>query len=213
METSFGKVHSLITEGRIRERGASFFTSLRPGPPPGEGRPHGSSMIRPTCDLLFLEAHPSRRPAGRRRKYHETAGRPLGDRARNIAVDAISPFLGLEGFTPAGNRLSRGTQPMIRLALTLALAAAAPTAPPEYLYRASLVQAAPGKLLEVIDLYKGLKAGADESGDEAPLWMRHSQGDHWDLLLLFPIESYALYYAPARVAKREKTTRSRESLL
>ena len=33
--------------------------------------------------------------------------------------------------------------------------------------------------------------------------MRHSQGDHWDLLLLFPIKSYADYYSPERVAKRK----------
>ena len=34
--------------------------------------------------------------------------------------------------------------------------------------------------------------------------MRHSQGDRWDLLLLFPMGSYGEYYAPDRIARREK---------
>jgi len=74
---------------------------------------------------------------------------------------------------------------------------------PSYLYKTSLVQAAPGKLLDLIDAYK--KLFADETriaGDPAPLWMRHSQGDRWDLLILFPVGSYAEYYKADRVTKR-----------
>jgi hypothetical protein len=70
-----------------------------------------------------------------------------------------------------------------------------------YLYKVTLVQAAPGKLLELIDLYKQ-RAAALKDVDEAPLWMRHSQGDHWDLMILFPLGSYGDYYAPQRIAKR-----------
>jgi hypothetical protein len=73
-----------------------------------------------------------------------------------------------------------------------------------YLYKAKLVQAAPGKLLEVIDFYKASLVGYKDSGDEPPLWMRHSQGDHWDLLLLFPVKSYNEYYSAERVAKRKQ---------
>ena len=102
---------------------------------------------------------------------------------------------------------------MVSLALALVLTAAPPAAAHGYLYRASLVQAAPGRLLDVIDLYRSLTAGAAESGDEAPIAMRHSQGDRWDLLLLFPMESYGAYYAPARIARREKAARSRERQL
>lgn len=61
-----------------------------------------------------------------------------------------------------------------------------------YLYRATLVQAAPGKLLPLIDFYK--TASQKTSGDQAPMWMRHSQGDHWDLLILYPMSSYSEYY-------------------
>src|SRR5690349_7161496 len=67
-----------------------------------------------------------------------------------------------------------------------------------FLYRASLVQAAPGKLVELIDLYK---SHADR---QAPLWMRHSQGDRWDLLILTPMGSYAEYFRPDAIAARQK---------
>src|SRR5205085_10053772 len=59
-----------------------------------------------------------------------------------------------------------------------------------YLYKASLVQAAPGKLLALIDLYKPLVSSNIAA---QPLWMRHSQGDHWDLLILFPLASTGGY--------------------
>jgi hypothetical protein len=83
-----------------------------------------------------------------------------------------------------------------------------------FLYRASLVQAAPGKLIELIDIYKARavqeaaaegKAGvtnADGAPIAAPLWMRHSQGDRWDLLILTPMGSYASYFRPESIAAR-----------
>src|SRR5437016_13941910 len=63
----------------------------------------------------------------------------------------------------------------------------------QYVYKVTLVQAAPGKMLELIDLYKARAAAYQAAGDEAPLWMRHSQGDHWDLLVLFPFVCYHDY--------------------
>jgi len=77
-----------------------------------------------------------------------------------------------------------------------------------YLYRTSLIQAAPGKYQELIDAYKMCAAHLSE-GDEAPLWMRHSQGDHWDFLILWPMGSYADFYNTARIAKRKKAEASR----
>src|ERR1700746_82365 len=75
---------------------------------------------------------------------------------------------------------------------------------PSYLYKTSLVQAAPGKLLDLIDAYKKIFAEETKvAGDAAPLWMRHSQGDRWDLLILFPMGSYMDYYKPDRVVKRD----------
>ena len=92
------------------------------------------------------------------------------------------------------------------LAVMILLACSVPSsaAGNQYLYRVSLVQAAPGKLIELIDLYKLRAIAYQAAGDETPLWMRHSQGDHWDLMILFPMGGYAEYYQPERVAKRKK---------
>jgi hypothetical protein len=86
-----------------------------------------------------------------------------------------------------------------------ALAAAEPqSSEPTYLYKATFVRAAPGKLLELIAVYKSRMALDDASGDERPFWWRHTQGDHWDLMLLFPMESYTEYYSKERVYRRKQ---------
>lgn len=73
-----------------------------------------------------------------------------------------------------------------------------------YLYKVTLVQAAPGKLPDLIDLYRVQAAAYQAAGDEAPLWMRHSQGDHWDLMILYPVGAYAEFYQAERMAKRKQ---------
>ena len=70
------------------------------------------------------------------------------------------------------------------------------------LYRILLLRAAPGRLLEVIDLYKRQLPVYDRAGESRPFLLRHSQGDQWDLLLLVPMESFTAYYAPDRAARR-----------
>ncbi|WP_457653109.1 hypothetical protein [Rhodocaloribacter sp.] len=98
---------------------------------------------------------------------------------------------------------------LVLLCLLAALPAHAPIVevpvaePPGYLYRVTLVRAAPGRLLDLIDLYKARREALAARGEAAPFWMRHSQGDQWDLLLIFPMESYAAYYHPDRLARRE----------
>jgi len=92
--------------------------------------------------------------------------------------------------------------------MLLCIAPLSTAAANQYLYKTTLVQAAPGRLLELIDLYKSRAAAYQAAGDELPMWMRHSQGDHWDLLILFPIGSYSDYYQPERVAKRKKVAES-----
>jgi hypothetical protein len=77
-----------------------------------------------------------------------------------------------------------------------------------YLYRAELVQAAPGKLLELIDLYKQQAALDQQAGDEPAFWMRHSQGDRWDLLRIVPMGSYTAYYASTRNDSRDHTMKT-----
>lgn len=79
-----------------------------------------------------------------------------------------------------------------------------PSAEPGYLYKTTFVRAAPGMLLELIDLYKSRMAVYEASGDERPFWWRHTQGDQWDLMLLFPMGSYSEYYSKERMARRAK---------
>ena len=96
---------------------------------------------------------------------------------------------------------------LMLLALLSAAASAAgrpPSAEPTYLYKTTFVRAAPGKLLDLIALYKSRLAVDDASGDERPLWWRHTQGDQWDLMLLFPMGSYTEYYSEERLSRRQK---------
>jgi hypothetical protein len=82
--------------------------------------------------------------------------------------------------------------------LVLALGATQSAASEEgFLYKAQFVQAAPGRLLELIDLVKA-------KSEEAPFSIRHSQGDHWDLMLLTPMGTYAEYFSPERAARRRQ---------
>lgn len=90
--------------------------------------------------------------------------------------------------------------------ILMACSGAAAIAPPDLgtLYKTTFVRAAPGRLLELIELYKTQLAFHDAAGDERPLWWRHSQGDQWDLMLLYPMGTYAEYYAPTRVERRNR---------
>lgn len=86
------------------------------------------------------------------------------------------------------------------------LAAAILAAPTQtdttYLYRTLLLQAAPGSLLDVIEMYRDRVPVYEASGDGVPFMLRHSQGDHWDLMLIFPLGSLTEFYSVQRVARR-----------
>ena len=77
-----------------------------------------------------------------------------------------------------------------------------------YLYKATFVRAAPGKLLDLIALYKTRMTASDSSGDARPFWWRHTQGDQWDLMLLIPMGTYSEYYSKQRIARRNQTEES-----
>ena len=100
---------------------------------------------------------------------------------------------------------------MLSLTLLLALAsphAAATMLPVEradtFAYRAVFYRAAPGQLLELIDLLKQRVLTSRTAGEAEPLLARHSQGDHWDLLYLQPIGSVSAYHDPARRTRWER---------
>ena len=70
-----------------------------------------------------------------------------------------------------------------------------------YLYKALFVRAAPGELLTVMQLFEErmpvFAAGAGE-----PFVLRHRQGDHWDLMYLFPMESFTRYWSDGQAERR-----------
>jgi hypothetical protein len=77
--------------------------------------------------------------------------------------------------------------------LVLLIGPAATPAPPlhgDVLYRATLLRAAPGRLLELVASVKG----------KAPWIYRHSQGDHWDLMVLAPLAGVDPLKAPGAAA-------------
>jgi hypothetical protein len=86
------------------------------------------------------------------------------------------------------------------LFLALVVALLAPLAEAADLYRIMMVRAAPGELIQLIDLFKETMPAIPS--DERPFWMRHSQGDQWDLLLVYPVESFTEFYSAERVARR-----------
>ena len=51
----------------------------------------------------------------------------------------------------------------------------------DYLYKTLMVRAAPGELLPLIDMLQERLAVYAEFSDAGPFWMRHTQGDQWDL--------------------------------
>ncbi|MBN1221953.1 MAG: hypothetical protein JXB23_01800 [Candidatus Aminicenantes bacterium] len=83
-----------------------------------------------------------------------------------------------------------------------------PRAEQTYLYKAMFVRAAPGKLLDLIDLYKERMAIYDAAGEVRPFWWRHTQGDQWDLMFLFPMGNYTDYYSKERLMKRKQAADS-----
>lgn len=91
-------------------------------------------------------------------------------------------------------------------ALLLATILAVPTtqADTSYLYRTLLLRAAPGGLPEVIQMLQQRLTVYETAAPGAPFIMRHSQGDHWDLLVLFPMGSFSEYYSPEQVSRREQ---------
>jgi len=93
---------------------------------------------------------------------------------------------------------------LIALLLTPSLAAAQAALPtrPE-LYKFVTIQAAPGKLPDLLALYRDRAPVMAGNGDEFPIVVRHSQGDRWDLLVIYPIGSFADFYSRERMAARD----------
>ena len=93
---------------------------------------------------------------------------------------------------------------MHALAAAAVLAMTAIQADTTYLYRTHFIRAAPGEILELIEVLHERMSYYDAAGEAAPFIMRHAQGDHWDLQIMYPMGSFVDYYGPERVARRER---------
>lgn len=79
------------------------------------------------------------------------------------------------------------------------------TATAQQQYKVTLLRAKPGDLLEVIDVIKEDIANHETYGIEKPYLLRHSQGDHWDLMLIYPIEGLSSYFSEDYMSKRRSS--------
>lgn len=80
----------------------------------------------------------------------------------------------------------------------------------DYLYKVTTVRAEPGKFSDLLTWISDMKSsGYFEAADsEAPLIMRHSQGDQWDLLKITPMESWTVYHSKAATKTRAKAAKA-----
>jgi hypothetical protein len=62
-----------------------------------------------------------------------------------------------------------------------------------HVYRAAFLQAAPGRLRELVAAVRDHQGSYDRAGLPRPLVGRHTQGDRWDLLIVEPVGSVAAW--------------------
>jgi hypothetical protein len=83
----------------------------------------------------------------------------------------------------------------------------------DYLYRVTMARAAPGQWVDLIATLRESFEIDRDAGDPAPFWMRHSQGDQWDFMLIHPMGEQSSYHSPDREQRRAAawaTPRGRE---
>lgn len=76
----------------------------------------------------------------------------------------------------------------------------------DFLYRVTTVRAEPGSLADFLDWHAAVVASGyyEKSGETRPIVLRHSQGDHWDLMFIAPMATWADYYRQSSIQKRHK---------
>jgi len=72
----------------------------------------------------------------------------------------------------------------------------------DYLYNVTMLRAAPGHFSELRSVLEESLAIHEQAGDQAPFWIRHSQGDQWDFMLIYPMGDYSSYYDADRIQSR-----------
>ncbi|MEO9482095.1 MAG: hypothetical protein ABJG47_01530 [Ekhidna sp.] len=72
----------------------------------------------------------------------------------------------------------------------------------DQLYKVSLLRAKPGELLNLIDQINEDISKYETYLENKPYLLRHSQGDHWDLMLIYPIDKINSYFSENQASKR-----------
>ena len=72
----------------------------------------------------------------------------------------------------------------------------------EQLYKVSLLRAKPGELLPLIDQINEDIDSYRNFLQHKPYQLRHSQGDHWDLMVIYPIQALNSYFDESEVSRR-----------
>lgn len=91
------------------------------------------------------------------------------------------------------------------LCLLLLLSLSTSMVSQDQLYKVVLYRAAPGMLLELIEAVKKDVDNYEVLGVKQPYLLRHSQGDHWDLMLIYPVESLEAYFSEGQQQKRAQS--------
>ena len=123
--------------------------------------------------------------------------------SRPVAVLLILLFAGLAAPVATG-------APAAPTVARSEAASAAPAAFQEqHLYRTLMLRAAPGELAAVIEMIKARMPAWETANEVGPFWMRHSQGDQWDLLLLFHMgRGFDEYFSDASRTRRQRAWRA-----
>lgn len=80
----------------------------------------------------------------------------------------------------------------------------------DYYYKVTTMRATPGKLLELIDMLKEDMKNHNALGMREPFLMRHSQGDHWDLLMIYPIGTTLSAHFTDNAIKKRKASKTQD---
>jgi len=72
----------------------------------------------------------------------------------------------------------------------------------DYLYNVVTVRAAPGHFTDLLAALQESFELDEAAGDHPPFWMRHSQGDQWDFMLIYPMGDFSSYYDADRTGQR-----------
>ena len=76
----------------------------------------------------------------------------------------------------------------------------------DHVYRFSMLRAGPGQLMQLIEILKKDMDSLVSKGAERPHLVQHHQGDHWDLLVIYPLGQKGLLSLTPERAKLENET-------